>query len=41
MEWLLENGIQPADIYEKGKDCLILMSSALPSEKEVEDTANF
>ena len=41
MEWLLENGIQAASIYEKGRECLVLMSAALPSEQEVEDTANF
>jgi hypothetical protein len=41
MEFLLENGITATNIYEKGRECLVLMSSALPSEKEVEDTANF
>ena len=41
LEYLLTNGIGASHIYEKGKECLLLMSSALPSEQEVEDTANF
>ena len=41
MEWLLDNGVPAATIYEKGRECLVLMSSSLPTETEVEDTANF
>jgi len=41
MEWLLEKGVPAATIYEKGRECLVLMSSSLPTETEVEDTANF
>lgn len=41
MEYLLEQGITATHIYEKGRECLVLMSSSLPSDEEVEDTANF
>ena len=41
MEHFLEQGVNAAVIFEKGRECLLLMSSALPSEEEVEDTANF
>tara|TARA_Y100000004_G_C8886526_1_gene400042 strand:+ start:699 stop:1025 length:327 start_codon:yes stop_codon:yes gene_type:complete len=41
LEAFLNAGVQPANIFERGKECLLLMSSALPSEQEVEDTANF
>ena len=41
MEWLLEKGVPAATIYEKGRECLVIMSSSLPTETEVEDTANF
>ena len=41
LEAFLNSGVQPTDIFVKGKECLLLMSSALPSEQEVEDTANF
>ena len=41
MEWLLDKGVPAAIIYEKGRECLVIMSSSLPTETEVEDTANF
>ena len=41
LEAFLGFGVQPVTIYERGKECLMLMSSSLPSEQEVEDTANF
>jgi hypothetical protein len=41
MEWLLEKDVPASLIYKKGRECLLLMSSSLPKENEVEDTANF
>lgn len=41
LERLLENGVTPARVYEMGSSLLVEMIKVIPSEKEVEDKANF
>ncbi len=41
MERLLNAGVKPAKIYEIGSDLLIEMMKRIPTESEVEETANF
>lgn len=41
MDRLLANGITPGQIYTMGTQCLLALSDRIPTEKQVEDTANF
>jgi hypothetical protein len=37
----MDNGVTPARIYEMGSSLLMEMMKVIPSEKEVEEKANF
>ena len=41
LERLLGNGFTPGKIYELGATCLFEMAKAIPTEAEVESTADF
>lgn len=41
MERLLEAGVTPASIYEQGSNILVEMWKTIPTEEDVENTANF
>jgi hypothetical protein len=41
MDRLLEAGVSLSDVYEMGSQVLLEMMRAIPTEEEVENTANF
>jgi hypothetical protein len=41
LDRLMDNGVTPARVYEMGSSLLIEMMKVIPSEKEVEEKANF
>lgn len=41
LDRLLDAGVTPGKVYEMGSEALLEMMKVIPSEKEVEDRANF
>ena len=41
LERMLDAGMTPGSIYEQGSAVLVEMGAMIPTEEEVEDTANF
>jgi len=41
LDRLLDAGMTPGQIYEQGSNILVEMMKQIPTEQEVEDTANF
>jgi hypothetical protein len=41
MDRLLDSGVTASEIFDHGVQCLVAMAEKLPTESEVEDTANF
>lgn len=41
LDRLLEMGVTPSVVYEQGVKCLSYMSQRIPTEKEVDEKANF
>lgn len=41
LDRLLEMGVTPSVVYEQGVKCLSFMSQKIPTEKEVDERANF
>lgn len=41
LDRLLNRGVSPGQVYEEGIKCLSLMTSKIPSQKEVDEKVNF
>lgn len=41
MDRLLSNGVLPGEVYNMGVECLIEMTKQIPTQEQVEETANF
>jgi len=41
MDRLLDSGVPLSEIYDMGSQVLVMMMQAIPTEQEVENTANF
>ena len=41
LDRMLSRGISPSEIYQEGMKCLSMMTSKIPSQKEVDEKVNF